>query len=61
MKLKMKDNKLFGRNCIFRQVYITRKFELQRSFVDKGSGSSIFPDLDLGDPNRLDPTGSGSA
>ena len=28
-------------------------------FVDKGSGSGIFPDP--GDPKRPDPTGSGSA
>ena len=30
-------------------------------FVDKGSGSGIFPDPDPGDPKRPDPTGSGSA
>ena len=30
-------------------------------FVDKGSGSGIFPDPDPGDPKRLDSAGSGSA
>ena len=30
-------------------------------FVDKGSGSGIFPDPEPGDPKRPDPTGSGSA
>ena len=29
--------------------------------MDKGSGSGIFPDPDLGDPKKPDPTGSGSA
>ena len=32
-----------------------RKSELQGSFVDKGSGSGIFPDLDPVDPKRPDP------
>ena len=30
-------------------------------FVDKESGSGIFPDPDPGDQKRPDPTGSGSA
>ena len=55
MTLKIKDKKLF------RKFYLTRKFELQVFFVNKGSGSGIFPDPDPGDPKRPDPTGSGSA
>ena len=45
------------RKLSFRQFYITKKLELQGSFVDKGSGSGIFPDQDQdpGDPKRPDP------
>ena len=46
--LKSKIKKLFGR--------ITWGL-----FVNKGSGSGIFPDPDPGDQKRPDPTGSGSA
>ena len=46
----------------FKQFHVMRKFELQGFFMDKGSGSGIFPDPDPdpGDPKRPDPTGSGS-
>ena len=37
--LKIKDKKIILTTLYFRQFYITRKFELQGSFVDKGSGS----------------------
>ena len=53
--LKSKIKKFFGRNCILDNFKcITRKFELQSLFVDKGSGSGsgIFPDPD---PNPGDP------
>ena len=60
MTLKIKDKKIILTKLLFRQLYVTRKFELQGSFCVKGSGSGIFPDPDLGDPKRPDPTGSGS-
>ena len=55
MTLNIKDKKIFGLNCIL-DNFITRKFELG-SFVDKGSGSVIFPnpDPDPGDLKRPDP------
>ena len=49
-------------NCIqiieqIMAVFIKRQLELQPGlFVDKGSGSGIFPDPDPGDPKRPDPT-----
>ena len=46
MILKIKVKKIIWTKLYFRQFYITRKFELQVSFVDKGSGSGIFPDPD---------------
>ena len=39
MTLKIKDKKIFERNCIL-DNFITRKFELQDLFVDKGSGTA---------------------
>ena len=54
MTLKIKDKKLFGRNCIL-DSFITRKFEFHGVFL------CIFPDPDPGDPKSPDPTGSGSA
>ena len=60
MTHKIKDKKIIWTKLYFRQFYLTRKFELQGSFVDKGSGSGIFPDPDPGDPKRPDPIGSGS-
>ena len=49
-QLKSKIKKWFWRNCILGN-FIFR--EIQGSFVDKGSGSGIFPDP--GDPKRPDP------
>ena len=46
MTLRIKDN------TVFRQFVLTRKFELQGYFVDKGSGSGIFPDPDPSDPKK---------
>ena len=59
LSTKIKDKKLFKQNCIS-ENFITRKFELQVFFVDKGSGFGIFPDPDLdpGDPKSMEPTGS---
>ena len=58
MTLKIKDKTIIWTKFYFKQFYKTRKFELQGSFVDKGSGSGIFPnpDSDPGDPKRPDPT-----
>ena len=50
---KSYDNFIWSK-LYFRQFYITRKLKLQGSFVDKGSGSGIFPDPDPGDPKRPD-------
>ena len=61
MTHKIKDKKIIWTQLYFRQFYLTRKFELHGSFVDKGSGSGIFPDPDPGDPIRPDSTGPGSA
>ena len=63
MGLKIKDKKCILTKLYFKQLNITRKFELKGSFVYKGSGSGygIFPDPDPGNPKRPDPTGSGSA
>ena len=55
MTLKIKDKKIILTKLYFRQFYITRKLELQGFFVNKGSGSGIFPDPDLGDLKRPDP------
>ena len=55
--LKIKDKKNILTKLLFRQMYITRKFELQGCFVVKGSGSGsgILPDPDSGDPKRPEP------
>ena len=55
MTLKIKDKKNYLEETVFRHIYITRKFELQGSFVDKESGSGIFPDPDPSNPKRPDP------
>ena len=46
MTFKIKDNKIILTKLYLRQFYIMRKLELQESYVDKGSGSGIFPDPD---------------
>ena len=53
---QIKDKKNILTKLYFIHFYITRKFELQGSFVDKVSGSSIFPDPypAPGDPKRPD-------
>ena len=43
LKSKVKKN-YFDETVYLRQFDITRKFELQGNFVDKGSGYGIFPD-----------------
>ena len=55
MTLKIKDN--YWDETVFQKIlYITRKFELQGSFLwikDPSPGSGIFPDP--GDPKKPDP------
>ena len=55
--LKIKDKKLFGRNCILNNLIKSENLNYRGLFVAKGSGSGygIFPDPDPGDPNRPDP------
>ena len=60
MTLKIKD-KFYFDETVFQTILYNKKFEFQGFFVNKGSGSGIFPDPDPGDPKRPDPTGSGSA
>ena len=61
-KLKIKDKKICWTKLYFRQFY-NKKIRITGGlFVDKGSGSCIFPvpDQDPSDLKRTDPTGSGS-
>ena len=44
MTLKIKDKKIIWTKLYLGQFYVMRKFELQGSFFDKGSG--IFSDPD---------------
>ena len=62
MPLKIKDKKILWTKLCFRQFYNEKIRITWGLFVDKGSGSGIFPDPDLdpGDQKRPDPTGSGS-
>ena len=55
MTLKIKDKKLFGRNCNLDNFTWREILNFRVLFVDKGSrsGSGIFPDP--GDPKRPDP------
>ena len=50
---KSKIKKLFERNCT---ILYNEKNLNSCLFVDKASGSGIFPDPDPGDPKRPDPT-----
>ena len=64
MTLKIKREKNYLTKLYFRQFYTITDGKIRitaRSFVDKGSGSGIFPNPDPGDPKRPDPTASGSA
>ena len=56
MALKIKDKKLYGRNCILNNFITRENLNYRDLFVDKqsGSGSVIFPDPDPGDPKRPD-------
>ena len=58
MTHKIKDKKLFGRNCNLDNFIWRENLNYSGLFVDKGFGSGIFPDP--GDPKRPDPSGSGS-
>ena len=49
---------LFWQNCILDNFLQRENLNYKGLFVDKGSGSSIFPDPDPGDPKRPDPTTS---
>ena len=60
MPLKIKDKKILWTKLYFRQFYNEQIWITWGLFVDKGSGSGIFPDPDPGDQKRPDPTGSGS-
>ena len=60
MTIKIKDKKIIYTKLYFRQLKKIEKLEnlnYRGLFVNKGSGSGIFPDQypDLGDPKRLDP------
>ena len=46
MTLKIKDKKLFGQNCILDNFILRENLNNRGPFVDKGSGSGIFPDPD---------------
>ena len=59
MTLKIRDKKLFWRNCYLDNLY-NEKIRNTRIFLwikdlDPDSGSGIFPDPDPGDPKRPDP------
>ena len=58
MTLKMKDKNIIWTKLYFRQFYNKKILITWGLFVDKGSGSGIFPDP--GDPKRPDLTGSRS-
>ena len=53
MTLKIKDKKLFGRNCILDNFISRENLNYRGLFVDEGS--DIFPDPDPADPKRPDP------
>ena len=52
MTLKIKDKKIFGRNCILDNDILRENLNYRGLFVDKGSGSGIFPDPGPGDPKK---------
>ena len=53
MTLKIEDKQSFGRNCILDNFIWRENLTYMGLFVDKGSGSGIFPDP--GDPKRPGP------
>ena len=46
MTLKIQDKKLLGRNCILDNFIYRENLNHRGLFVDKGSGSGIFADID---------------
>ena len=64
MTFKINTKQIILTKLYFRQFYMTRKLESQGSFFEKMDPeprSVFFPNLDLGDPKRPEPTWSGSA
>ena len=55
MTLKIKDKKVFGRNCILEIFIKPENWNYRCLFVDKGSGSGSGIFQDPGDPKRPDP------
>ena len=60
MPLKIKDKKIIWTKLYFRQFYNEKIRIIWVLFMDKGSGSGIFPDPDQCGLKRPDSTGSGS-